>query len=881
MLLGVLLLVTPIIPQETIKNFTINTLQQDNILSQYKVILNGKSHVQLFPPAIHVENIFIALNESEYIQAHDCYFGINIGLFNFQSLRVKDALFFLENMPEMHNIISHKLLGIFHHDILIENFTVNIAERNVLQDAALQIKDNSLLSNIAVVNIKEHSIHHGNSELEISINKSLFSEQKGDVQIRANGYGMEALYQGEVQYLEKLVANGSLEIKQQSKTEHWLGQLLDKAQGKISGNIKLDGYRLQTQNVSFISPFMKDIMLSIDADIKTNVWDIVINGAEIQLQEVLSEVADNIIYETINHFDTLLPTVHVANFKIWLDKVLTSNYTFKGLEISGDIRNADLAIKKVQATVNETGKIQLTGNVLHNEIRPQFIGRILLELPEANKISEQLSGPLVMQSDVNLVPKALRLNSLKAMLGEQKIKGHVTLRTSLDGRLGIALDLSTSSIDGAVALNKLNTLLEHLFIYDFDRTPNSFKRYHSYLQDIANPQYDLVLDFYTNKLLLDNNQALENVRLRAYNKPNHVQIEEFSVRDPRLQFHTKADINTEDKLPNINLDINCSLCDQELLSTLFPSQKALYEKQKIVVAQQIAEQKIPSNVLNDVRFLPEFNFFSLHQIQGAFKIMLNEWKWPGLNVQNINIDGNIINNTFKIEKLQAKLFEGDLNLRGAIQMNKMPNFAWQFSLNNFNPYKAMWYITNTNTFDGYMSMAGAFTSNGNNELEFSNNINGTAELLGRDIRLFTGDYIEVAQWLDDPNIDYTRKVNSIDQSIKRGVTYFDNCAASLVMKQYNVSVTNGKCNNSRIATSFGAQYATNNKEINLVQIVSFIPQTSNKPLSFKVILEGPIQAPKNTVEHNELLTYLQSQVVQNNRLRNVENNNETNKRTLR
>lgn len=854
----------------------LHTLLEKEIaaISNGKASINGDVSIVLTPlPMVVADNIFISIDSQQFVRLTNCSYQFNpLSMLGAKvssiEIGVIDANIDLNNLTQGSKDLLKTIKALNQISVKSGIVTINDSDgkKHYLDNIDFKVfKDGKFSSNYKLHT--KFSVNNNPYRFNATFDDGIISSGTGHLKLSSGIWGFLIDLNGDLTNAHEspsfdgqmnIAIDKSTEFDRSTLTMTYL--LLSMLDASFSGNIKADQNKVSAPELLLTSSLANSGTLAINylnqdsnnLQVNLSIPEINITSANIASGPTLLPFLEGFI----KTFEYTMPKFLDGTVIISADKISINNSVISNLDFGAQISDGKAVLKKFTAKIDDTGSFSINGTLSNNDIRPKFEGSVYVLAPKLESLLglDQTVGELVLDSNFVFIPRVLRFDRIKAVVGDTMLKGSIFLRDASKHIIDVNLDLTSSAInsDSLGLTESFDNMISTLYTYDFDKTGQIFDSQIASLNDFQNLNFNVTAEIFADKFTFRNTD-FKKFHARFSAKDGTYNISDISAANDRLDFSIAVSLDSIPSTPVLNIDSKFNKADLEILEFLLPNISNLKKIQKTTVDKLLGEKKIATSILTDSASLSDLNFFSLQNFDGSIKLWFNQITLFNTQLQNLKLNSTLASGSAIIDELSAQVFNGDAKLNGSIFLaDKISTIKLNASLNNISPKELMWYQLNYAPIDGYLSIAANLNASGYNYNDLLNNTTITAQLLGKQITLNGFNFVGFAK-LVDSDTPLQNKILAADSTIQSQSTTFDNLSGKLEFAKGVWSLTDFSADNNRLTGSYSGSFVPSTSEIVSAGIISFIPYNAQKAINLPIKSTGTLT--------NQVVTYDISQFV--------------------
>jgi len=656
------------------------------------------------------------------------------------------------------------------------------------------------------------------------------------------------------EFINGLIKDENLEIKGDASISNKKIQI---------SNITLESKSIQSGTANFVAILGKESDISFDTSIK-----------QINLDTLLGKNSDNsngiepFLKKLLESFNVNLSEDLTGNFKVAIDAITYNDDNISNFIMEADAIDGELFLSEFNAMMPGDTTLDVTGILNHNEIRPKFAGNISMDVKNLKAFSNWLkissmtekidSNSFALQSAFSLIPRNLKFNDIKSIIGNMMISGKYMVKHTGEQRLNsrLALRVNELDLDQYKIPSDIDNVIFNLYLLDNDKTGSLFLDYTKdfiWLRTIpVNLNLELVVEKALYKAAEFNNLQV-NLRL----SPSNLAVDRVAVSNPNVDFEGTGELSLTAFNPKIQADITFNKLDTRYTSQLLPDLAHLKSFQAdyfTAYAKNTKDQPVPvENYLSS-----DFNFFSSHNFIGNVKVAVKDLTTDTLIAQNAALDLDLLEGALNLNSLSATMFNGALNIQGNINnASIVPAFNFTFGYNNFYPEDFLNYLFGIKFMRGYASLSGAITAAGKDYPTFFSKLDGNVRILGKKIAIKGFDLAELIRLTEVP-MTPAKQADIISTYSRQGESLFEDLRGNIDIKNGIATMPQFVFTSNRAQGIYAANMDLYNSLVSGVGRISFIPVGDNHPIILDFINKGKISEQEFHLNTTKLSDFIKT-----------------------
>ena len=565
----------------------------------------------------------------------------------------------------------------------------------------------------------------------------------------------------------------------------------------IKGKIQKNGKNLTLKNISLISDIFKaNAVYNFTTKDKANTLNI--DFKHLNLSSLIGsneyrKLTDN---ESIIKLEKSKLKININAKDInFLGESITD---FKLISISeSDVLN----ISEANGKLGDSGKFILKGNVSSNEYRSKFDGEMQISHNNLNqflkktKYKEYVSNneaPFYFKARVIATPIDFKMNNFELTVARENIRGNADLKFLGNENIAIA-NLQFEDVDiKNTNIPFLNSVYEYFLSLGKDMSKNEYNKKFIVLRTM--PLKALVnLNF--------DRLKIGDVFLRRFNSfstldSGRLNIEDFLIDSEDLSLKGSARILSSGLRPNFRINFTEGRLDTTKLN------KDHWD-----------------NIIWYIN-----NHVDLQKINFSSNSFLNSLKFSKADFKNISWQMSTNSGVLSIENTDFVIFDG----HGNFAMNMIINpirFSSAFGLSSINVQSLLNEIglTNIPFTNGYASINGQSTSNGDNIDSLLRNLYARGKFLAKDIEIKNLDLSTVIDNISYPDIQRKDAEKELEKVFSKGKTKLNESRGNYELDRKVFTVSNTNMLSDYFTGSVGLAINVYDSSIDYKSIISFYP----------------------------------------------------------
>lgn len=697
-------------------------------------------------------------------------------------------------------------------------------------------------------------------------------------------------YEGNVNSMKPLDLKGQVsvqfkgnDIKQESLLVEWLN--LDKT--NLESSIEYNPKKLSLKNLKLSGTGLSELSGQIDFDSEVgNILQANILIKKLDFDKHSSETKNSSTEITqlkqklrsiLTLIDFELPSKIDGDINFTLDELVYNKQSIKGINIAAKIIEGKFLLPDMNINLPANSKLSLKGSIANNQIRTKFDGAVELATEDLKflldwlSIENELSADssfktFRLKSDLIAIPRNIRLENIRSILGDIKIMGQISLRAVDSENVGIktALRLDKLDSDKLGVPKALHTFMTNAFVFDYDRAGTKFIDSVNDFKFLRSFPLNLDAEIQIDSLLY-RAQNISGFNTRFTLDPNKFKIERLRLFTPSGTLFTDLGLSVSGIRPEVSGQIRLSNLNDKFLPYLFPDFATLREtaeKYKAANAPKKDPEELKKSTNVDPLMFADYgnlNFFSMDKISGNIELIVDDYNSKDLKFDNLNATLVLNNGVIGIPSIMVNIFEGQFSAIGnIILVGNVPSINTSFQLNNFNPASFTKYFYNSSPIKGYMSLSGGISASGFKFADIVGRANGNITFAGKKVTWQGFDIGEILK-TSELKISLAAKVDRFNYYSNNGETVFNDVDGVMTIGSGFATITNVKLANNRANGSFASNLSILNGAISSAAKLSFIPFGTQIPVTISINSKGLMSKQETKIEADQLINFFNQQ----------------------
>ncbi|AIL65149.1 putative assembly protein [Rickettsiales bacterium Ac37b] len=525
-----------------------------------------------------------------------------------------------------------------------------------------------------------------------------------------------------------------------------------------------------------------------------------------------------------------------------------NNSHLNNVKINAELSNGIIELYSTVLEFNKDTKIELSGTISGDEIRPIFSGSInahgtsinpiLNFLGYKNELIEKNNNYFLFSTQVVATPKEINLFELNTTINDLSLNGNIILR--LHDKLHINTNLNINTLD----LDQWG--LSSYFINFIKDAKQRNYNYLSSLQWLRTIKFEATFNLNIDNLSI-NKYPLQHITANLLLAPSILKFENTSITSEDIDIGGTFSLDIRYLRPKIDINLKGVNYNDNFTKQLLSFNT---EKQNTTTPQnEITSHKWS----NDPIYLPFISTFDGNIILNIENASINN-----VSLEKLDFEAILSNYILYIKKISAYTFGGQFAATGLLSTQPMI-FNMSYALNNALLKQLLEKLFNITSITGYISTNGNISTQGNSVAMMINNLNSNFVIAARQAS-FTGLDIDIL--VNSTNIsNYNiEDFNSMLQSAMAGSTTFNTIDGTFNIQNGLIQTTSLELTTDRTKGVFSGNIDLNSWLLNTITEFAFIPKAGAQPLSFTVNLSGSIDNVNKDIKADTLKNYLMTPV---------------------
>lgn len=536
-------------------------------------------------------------------------------------------------------------------------------------------------------------------------------------------------------------------------------------------------------------------------------------------------------------------------------KITYNNKVIQDFTLNTDLFNGNIEIYPSTAALEDNTKLEVSGNIASNGVRPVFEGSIVASGDKLSRITDFFSAdfselPLVKVNNFNITtqlrvtPKEVRFSNIDYRTDTLNIAGLFNIRHGSGiPEINTNLTLSTLNLDNPIITDKARVLLQPFSAKNISNLGTDFQWLRTF--PIRFDAEIMVQE------LQYNQRSFKNPLVIFHIVPGFLECDKLMVDSDIASFDAKGSLDIQALRPKISLSIKGKNLDMAMFS--------LPEKKKVLIAD--TENSGALSIEEPITLKPkwsseEFDFIAFDKFNGSVHASLDNFTYHKISAENLLAKLRLSDGLLIIDDLRGELFDGKFLAKGGIGITP-PSLSVSFSLSNGILEKFFPAFTSIDTIDGYFSMSGSFTTQGATPEVWASAVEANISLAVRDMIIKNFDLHKIIETTYQKNIPNNKNfAQVIEEASNNGTTLFNNVDGALSASNGLLQVSDMKFNTLRTSGAMSGSLDIKNWVMRVLSQIAFIPQGSTLALPINISLAGAVENPERTIDTKEIWSYI-------------------------
>lgn len=673
------------------------------------------------------------------------------------------------------------------------------------------------------------------------------------------------------------------EIRQDGILVSWLNS--DKS--SIEASLEYSPKKFILQDIKANGVGLNGLTGNIEYDVEfNNIFNAAISIKKLDFDMHLAELKNpnkgienlkNNLRSILTLIDFELPTKIDGELNFSLDELIFNKQSIKGINLSAKIIEGKFLIPDININLPANSKIALKGSLTNNQIRTKFDGSLDLVTEDLKSLMDWIGiennldkdsafKTLRLKSDLIIIPRNIRLENIRSLVGEVRAIGLVSLKAIDNENVGIKTTLRFDNIDSdKLGLPKaIHSIVTNSFVFDYDRTGTKFidslNDFHFLRSFPLHLDAELQIDS-----LIYRAQRIGGFNTRFTIDPNKIKIDRLNFSTPSGELYTNLGLSVSGIRPEINGQIRILRMNDKFLTYLFPDLSILRdvaEKYKVTNSPKKNSEELKKSTVVDPLLFADYgniNFFSLDKFTGNVELIVDGYNSKDLQFDNLNATLVLNNGVIGIPSITVNIFDGQFSAIGnIILVGNVPSINTSFQLNNFNPQLFTKYFYDSGPIKGYMSLSGGVTASGFKFSDIVSRATGNVTFAGKKVTWLGFDIGEILK-TSEQKTSLSAKVDRFNYYSNNGETVFNDVDGVMKIGSGFATITNVKLSNNRANGSFASNLSILNGAISSVAKLSFIPFGTQIPITISINSKGLMNDQETKIEADQLINFFNQQ----------------------
>lgn len=631
------------------------------------------------------------------------------------------------------------------------------------------------------------------------------------------------------------------------------------------GEISLNSISVSSENISKIIG-QASLLLGYTSELSLNIEADTIN-LDKMLAKLPKSQANNtnspeeIIKSFLISFDFYIPSTISGSISAICKEIIINEKPIQNVTLDSSIFEGRFILSNSSADMPGNAKMNFSGALSHNDIRPKFEGVLNLEVNnykdfatwtnlEADFLDRFSKDKLVIESVVSIIPRSIKFENTNINWGALKLLGRFNLRNTGEKKLNVRASFRLNELDSNAykISDSIDSFISEMYAYDFDKSGNRIYSLTDDFKWLRNFPIDLNIDILIDQFKfrdVDFKKFFASTNVSS----NYINIDQFMVDAQDISANGSIGLSTSGIAPKLKADITVTSMNEGILQRLMPDDALLLAKQQEVIGQQ------PKEVVQFVK-PGSINFFGLNNFWADLRIKVDNYNSPSLTYQNLDFKGQTQDGILTIESLTADIFEGKMELVGSVIFNTLvPYYTATLAINNFQLDEFLKYYASFNKVGGYFSTSGTISSKGSDRDEIYANLAADFNVLGKQVE-WNGFDVGGLVKLTETKAGLPDKIQKMNIYTKEGQTVFDSLQASLKIESGIATISNATFANNRVSGAYSASIDMKNSLFSGVSRVSFLPYGKAGAITIDVSGTGKLSDYQPVLNMDKFVKFL-------------------------
>ncbi|MFV9875136.1 MAG: AsmA-like C-terminal region-containing protein [Rickettsiales endosymbiont of Dermacentor nuttalli] len=566
-----------------------------------------------------------------------------------------------------------------------------------------------------------------------------------------------------------------------------------------------------------------------------------LNQDSLAEQKALSNLM-NTSSTTLKQNSWLIPKNLDILFYVDIQDMIYNNYHLNNTKVNAELSNGIIELYYTTLEFNQDTKIELSGTISSNDIRPIFSGLINAQGTSISPIMNFLgyknkdiqNNNFVFYTKVTATPKEINLFELDATIDTLSLNGNIILR--LHDKLHINSDLNITS------LNLDNYGLSHYLSDLVQEIKQSNYNYLSNLQWLRTIKFEANFNLDINNLTI-NQYVFPHITTNLFLAPSILKFEDLSIQSENIDFNGIFALDIRYLRPKIDINFEGSNYNDNFINQLLFSNPE----------KPIATTTNNKNISHKWSITP-LNLTFIHTFDGNIVLNFDKASINSLNLEKLNFEAKLTNYILYITKLSTYVFGGQFAATGLLSTQPMV-FSMSYVLNNASLEQLLDKLFKTKSITGYISTNGNISTQGTSIATMISQLNSDFIIAARQAE-FNGVDINVLVNSTNHNNYNIQEFGAMLHSALNGSTTFNTIDGTFNIQNGLMQTKSIELTTDRTRGVFSGNIDLNSWLLNTITEFAFIPKAGAQPLSFTVKVSGNIDKVSKEIQADALKNYL-------------------------
>lgn len=439
---------------------------------------------------------------------------------------------------------------------------------------------------------------------------------------------------------------------------------------------------------------------------------------------------DSIMSASISSYRFDLPQNISALLKLSLGEIIYNGDKVTNLLVDTEIFNGKAIIHSVSAQMPGNSKIEFTGNVDNNGIRPLFTGKIraygdsLRSIitwlqPDYSFIPADELNSFLFSCDLSITPRILTISNIYGSVDRTLVNGSVLMHP-VDTTPSLNADLKIDRLN----FDKYNATPQIAnFISKFRANAKDSNLDTSWLKIL---NYKMAISVSGEDMVYNNNN-INNFSASIGAAKGLLSIQNITLDSNLVKLRGKIGVNLLKEPPEINVDMNASAFDTAAF--ILPSSPSETSEEETPKANSSIWSKDPINLMGINRF------------NGKLNLNFDELKFANTTLKNMILKGDLKKDIFSISECKSNFGEkGKVSIKGSAGVSaEAPSIGISVVASDIELQDIFKSLKSNNTTKGTLYLGGVVKTFGLSFYEWINELKASAKLSTRNVEISNFD----------------------------------------------------------------------------------------------------------------------------------------------